>query len=142
MTSSRANVCFLGAALLAIAAVLHLYWAFGGDAGKSISAPELSGRAVFHVPRYSNAVVALGLLAAALLLAVRAGAFGSAVRTPATAVAARVLAVTFALRASGEFHYVGFFKRVRGTPFAHYDTWLYNPLFVCLAVVCVIASLD
>jgi hypothetical protein len=142
MASFRASVCFFGAAILTLAAVLHFYWAFGGDAGQSISAPQLSGRSVFHVPRYSNAVVALGLLASALLLAVRAGAFGSAVRTPATAVVARVLAVIFALRAIGEFHYVGFFKSVRGTPFAHHDTWLYNPLFVCLAVVCATASLD
>jgi hypothetical protein len=142
VTSFRTSVSLLGSAILTIAAVLHLYWAFGGNVGQSISAPELSGRGVFHLPRYSNAVVALGLLAAALLLAVRAGAFGSAVRTPASAVVARVLAVIFTFRAIGEFHYVGFFKSVRGTPFAHYDTWLYNPLFVCLAVVCATASLD
>jgi uncharacterized membrane protein YidH (DUF202 family) len=125
-----------------MAAVLHLYWALGGNAGQSLSAPELSGRAVFHVPRYANALVAVGLSVAALVLAARSGALGSAVRTPATAAAARLLAIGFALRALGEFHYLGFFKSVRGTPFAYYDTWFYSPLFVCLAVICATASLN
>jgi uncharacterized membrane protein YidH (DUF202 family) len=127
---------------LAMAAVLHMYWALGGNAGQSVSAPELSGRAVFHFPRYSNAIVAVGLLVAALVLAARSGMLGSGARTPMTAIAARLLAIGFALRAIGEFHYLGFFKSVRGTPFAYYDTWFYNPLFVCLAVICATASLD
>lgn len=140
--SFRAGLCILGSAILTMAAVLHLYWALGGNAGQSLSAPELSGRAVFHVPRYSNAFVALGLLLAALVLAARAGTFGRAGRTPVTATAARVLAIGFALRALGEFHYLGFFKSVRGTAFASYDTWFYSPLFVCLTVMCATAGRD
>jgi Protein of unknown function (DUF3995) len=87
-------------------------------------------------------LVALGLLAGALVLAARSGALGSAVRTPVTAGAARVMAVGFALRALGDFHFLGFFKSVHGTPFAYFDTWFYNPLFICLAVICATASLD
>lgn len=142
MTAFRAGVCALGAAILSMAAVLHLYWALGGNAGQSVSAPEISGRPVFHLPRYSNALVALGLLAGGLVLAARSGALGSAVRTPVTAYAARVMAIGFALRALGDFHFLGFFKNVRGTPFAYYDTWFYSPLFICLAVICATASLD
>jgi hypothetical protein len=140
--SFRASVCVLGAAILTMAAVLHMYWALGGDAGQSLSAPELSGRAVFHFPRYSNAIVAVGLSVAALVLAARSGVLGSAARTPVTAAAARLLTIGFALRAIGEFHYLGFFKSIRGTPFAYYDTWLYSPLFVCLTIICATASLD
>jgi hypothetical protein len=142
VTAFRAGICILGAAILTVAAVLHIYWAFGGNAGQSVSAPQLSGRAVFHFPRYSNALVALGLLACVLVLAARSGAMGSAVRTPLTAVAARVMAFGFGLRAIGDFHFVGLFKNVHGTPFAYYDSWFYNPLFICLAVICTTASLD
>jgi hypothetical protein len=138
----RAGVSALGAAILLMAAVLHVYWALGGNVGQFVSAPELSGRPVFHLPRYSNALVAVGLLAGALALAARSGALGSAVRTPVTAYAARVMAIGFALRALGDFHFLGFFKSVRGTPFAYYDTWFYCPLFICLAVMCAMASLD
>ena len=137
MRSFRSGVCILGSVILAMAAALHIYWAFGGNAAQSISAPALSGRAVFHVPRYSNAIVALGLVLAALILVARSGVLGTAVRTPLTAIGARVMAIGFALRALGEFHYLGFFKSVRGTQFAYYDTWFYSPLFVCLAVICV-----
>ena len=138
----RSRVCILGSVILAMAAGLHVYWALGGNAGQSISTPELSGRAVFHVPRYSNAIVALGLVVAALILAARSGVLGAAVRTPLTAIGARVMAIGFALRALGEFHYLGFFKSVRGTQFAYYDTWFYSPLFVCLAVICATARSD
>jgi Protein of unknown function (DUF3995) len=140
--SFRAGVCILGSAILTMAAVLHLYWAFGGNSGQSLSAPEFSGRAAFHVPRYANAIVALGLLVAALILVVRSGALGSAVRTQVTAAPARLMAIGFALRALGEFHYLGFCKSVRGTRFAYYDTWFYSPLFVCLAVICATAGSD
>ena len=43
-----------------------------------------------------------------------------------------VVAVAFLARAMGEFRYVGFFKRVRGTQFADLDTRVYSPL--CLAL--------
>jgi hypothetical protein len=140
--SFRSGVCILGTFILAMAAALHFYWAIGGNAAQSVSAPALSERAVFHVPRYSNAIVALGLVVAALILAARSGVLGTAVRAPITAVAARLMAIGFALRALGEFHYLGFFKSVRGTPFSYYDTWFYCPLFVCLAVISATASSD
>ena len=34
----------------------------------------------------------------------------------------------FLARTVGEFRLVGVFKRVRGTPFATWDTWLFTPL--------------
>jgi hypothetical protein len=40
----------------------------------------------------------------------------------------------FVLRAIGEFRLVGFFKSVRGTPFAHWDTWLYSPLSLLIGL--------
>jgi hypothetical protein len=43
-----------------------------------------------------------------------------------------LLAGVFLLRAVGDRKYVGFFKRVRGTAFARWDSRLYAPL--CLAL--------
>jgi catechol 2,3-dioxygenase-like lactoylglutathione lyase family enzyme len=40
----------------------------------------------------------------------------------------------FLLRAVGDFRLVGFFKRVRGTPFARWDTRLFSPLCVALGL--------
>jgi hypothetical protein len=45
---------------------------------------------------------------------------------------AYVLALVFALRALGDFRFVGFFKSMGDEPFRSWDTWLYSPL--CLAI--------
>ena len=47
-------------------------------------------------------------------------------------VGTSLIATAFTLRAVGEFKYVGFFKRIRGTQFARMDTRFYSPL--CLGV--------
>ena len=43
-----------------------------------------------------------------------------------------MLALVFALRAIGDFRYVGFFKSLGDDPFRTWDTWLFSPL--CLAI--------
>jgi hypothetical protein len=45
-----------------------------------------------------------------------------------------VLAVLFGGRAIGERRYVGFFKRVRGTTFAWWDTRVFSPLCAALSL--------
>ena len=73
------------------------------------------------------------LLAVAALIALGAG---GSVALPLPNALVRigiwVLAVVLLLRAIGDFRYVGFFKRVRGTPFAELDTRFFSPL--CLAL--------
>ena len=44
------------------------------------------------------------------------------------------LALGLLARAIGEFKYVGFFKRVRGSRFARLDTLIYSPLCLSLAI--------
>jgi hypothetical protein len=45
-----------------------------------------------------------------------------------------ILAILFALRAMGDFHYVGFFKKVKSTPFALYDTKYFSPFCLYLSL--------
>ena len=81
-------------------------------------------------------VVAIGLCAMAAVLALQIGWLdlpalprdGSIVK-----IATWLIAAAFALRAIGDFRYVGFFKRIRDSRFAHLDTIAYSPLFACLA---------
>jgi hypothetical protein len=47
---------------------------------------------------------------------------------------AYVLALVFALRAMGDFRFVGFFKSMGDEPFRSWDTWLYSPLCLAIAV--------
>ena len=45
------------------------------------------------------------------------------------------LGLVFVLRAIGNLRTFGFFKTVTGTPFADWDTWLYSPLCLLLALL-------
>ncbi len=51
------------------------------------------------------------------------------------------IAVIFILRAIGEFKYVGFFKKIRDTPFGQMDTNYYSPLCLLIGVLIIIIEL-
>jgi hypothetical protein len=120
--------------LLALLGLIHLYWAARGVRGRSVALPERDGRPVMQPGRAGTVAVAGGLFGGALTLLVRLGL----VRWPVPAAWPRrgvwMLAALFGLRAIGEFRYVGIFKRVTGTPFARWDSWLFTPLCIVIAV--------
>jgi len=124
--------------ILVLLAGVHLYWAAGGKAGKSAAVPAANGRPVIKPSAFGTAMVAVGLCAMAALLALRIGWLN----LPALAndsglvkIGVWLIAAVFALRAIGDFRYVGFFKRIRGSRFARLDTLAYSPLCVCLALL-------
>jgi hypothetical protein len=43
--------------------------------------------------------------------------------------------LVFVLRAVGNLRTFGFFKNITGTPFSRWDTWLYSPLCLLLALL-------
>lgn len=63
----------------------------------------------------------------------RSGTLATGLPTFVLRVGAWTIAATFAARTIGEFHYVGLFRRMTGTPFATWDTWLFTPLCAALA---------
>ncbi|MBN3819698.1 DUF3995 domain-containing protein, partial [Paraburkholderia sp. Se-20369] len=78
------------------------------------------------------------LAASACVVAAQAGWLPD-LHPGAVAVGTVVLALIFAVRAVGDFRYVGFFKRIRGSRFARLDTLCYSPL--CAALSLSIASM-
>jgi Protein of unknown function (DUF3995) len=114
-------------------AAIHVYWAIGGRRGADAAIPESDGRPLFRPGRAVTLVVA-GLLAmAATFVLQQVGllpSFGSSLSREGTSA----VAVTMIVRAVGDFRYVGFFKRRRGTRFAQLDTRLYSPLALALGV--------
>ncbi|MFI5181915.1 MAG: DUF3995 domain-containing protein [Thermoanaerobaculia bacterium] len=113
---------------------LHVYWALGGRWGKAAAIPQVGGQPAFTPSRLMTLLVALALFGAAFIAVIR-GYFllSSFPGSPAhwTCIA---LGLLFLLRAIGEFRLVGFFKRVRGTPFATLDTRLFSPLSLLIAI--------
>lgn len=120
------------AGILAVLSLLHAYWALGGHWGKAYAVPVVRGRRSFNPTPLATWVVC-GLLGGAAILVIAA----SQRRLLLLDVGLWGLAGVFALRAIGNLRTFGFFKTIRGTPFARWDTCLYSPLCVVIAVLAV-----
>lgn len=123
----------LAATLLALAG-LHFYWAAGGERGKGVAIPEVEGRPAFTPSPFMTVIVALFLTGAAGVAVLRGHLLLASFPSAPAHGAAIALGFAFLLRAVGEFRLVGFFKRVRGTAFAAWDTWLFSPLCLLIAL--------
>lgn len=120
--------------MLCAIALVHVYWAFGGRLGKRAAIPEQDGVPLLRPTMLGTLAVATALLAGACVVASRAGWLWPNLYPGAIAFAVVALALIFAVRAVGDFRYVGFFKRVRGSRFARMDSVCYSPLCVALSL--------
>jgi Protein of unknown function (DUF3995) len=106
----------------------HFYWAFGGKFGSQAVIPQMEGKMAFQPPVLATIFVALAMLVGAWLS-----------WTPDEKTDNKILiygnlaiGIVFLIRAIGDFKYVGFFKKVKGSLFAKNDSRYYSPL--CLVV--------
>jgi len=131
----RAIAAALIALVLVALAAVHFYWALGGARGRLAAVPEREGRPAFHPGPVACASVGVLLLFATLLVWWSARMWTPG-RIPLTLarLGTGIVAAAFLLRAIGDFKYVGFFKRVRGTGFARSDSRLYTPLCLLLGL--------
>lgn len=130
----------LALAIIGFAASFHLYWALGGRVGYSVSLPQRpDGRPVMahRLPWWRPAAGAVGL--GLLLLAALVLAEAQRLRLPLpeqwTRGALIAVGLAFAARALVPNRHVGFFKTIRTTRWARYDTRLYSPLFLLLGLL-------
>ena len=114
--------------------LLHLYWLFGGRAGITAALPEREGHKAFTPPKFATFVVASALFGFAVLVAALAGWVTTPLSTRVMTWFGYGLSLIFFLRAVGDFNLMGFFKRIRGTRFSKFDTVLYSPLCLFLAI--------
>lgn len=125
-------LCFFLVLTFAALGGIHIYWLLDGRWGLSVAIPTKGAEAsTAYPPPAATLAVALALLGC--------GAYylNVALDTPVLLPdwvhwAGWVIPAAFALRAVGEFNYVGLFKRVKDTPFAQADTRVFVP--ICLAV--------
>jgi len=105
-----------------ILGLIHFYWAFGGTIALNKALPTtIEGVKLFNPGKFLTIVVGIVLLFFAyMVLKIESSIF--------------VLAILFAIRAVGDFHYVGFLKKIKSTPFAIYDTKYFSPLCLYLSL--------
>ena len=127
-------VAILAAAVLLGLGALHAYWAAGGEWGRDVTIPKRDGAPLFTPGPAGTLLVAVLLCAAALVLLGRVGVWGHWLPRWLFVAGTWTLVVVFGGRVVGDFQWFGIFKRITGTPFAWWDTWLYVPLCALLAV--------
>ena len=133
-------VGILAAGVLLGLAALHAYWAAGGEWGTDVTVPKRDGAPLFTPGPAGSVLVAALLFAAALVLLGRLGIWGRRLpRWPFVAGTWTLVAV-FGARVVGDFRWFGLFKRMTGTPFARWDTWLYVPLCAFLAAAALLVA--
>jgi hypothetical protein len=129
----------LAAAILGAIGALHVYWAAGGKSG-GVAIPERNGVPTFTPSKAGTLGVALLLFTAAALVLGRLGLWGVALPSWMFRVGVWGVLVVFVARAVGDFRLVGLFKRVRNSRFAHWDTILFTPLCLLIALLLLVVA--
>lgn len=127
-------MAFTVACVLAVLSALHVYWGMEGIDAPSPVIPEIDGKPVFLPTARDCYAVAAALALASVLVTTRGGLLRSPFPEAWTQIGTISVGAALALRAIGDFHLMGFFKRVRGTPFAQWDTRLFSPLSLVLGL--------
>ena len=115
-------------------ALLHFYWALGGKAISASVVPttDSTGSFAFKPSPFATLVVAFGLVLFALVTLTPLRLFQEIISRDVVFYGNIGIATIFFMRAIGDFRYVGFFKKIKDTPFARHDTRYYIPL--CLFI--------
>lgn len=131
--------------LFLILSVLHIYWAvrslFKPDQSFLLTViPETDKKLAFKPGIGATLLVALALLVAAFISIwgirpMYKGASPGFVSSWWCIYGNLVIAIVLGIRAIGDFRYVGFFKKIRNTRFAYFDTHLFSPLCLFLAIL-------
>jgi hypothetical protein len=117
-----------------VLALWHFRMARAPAAGASGAVPSVEGKPLFVPSTMATVAVGIALLSFAVLVAATSGLLSVALPGVVLVWLSYGLALGLLGRAVGEFRYVGFFKRVRGSRFATLDTWVYSPLCLFLAI--------
>ncbi len=131
------------ALILFIISALHIYWSAGGEWGFGQALPkDKAGNRVINPRKIDCAIVAAGLFSFALFYLIRVEVISIQLPEQVIKYGIWVISVIFALRAVGDFKYIGFTKTIQETDFARLDTRYYSPVCVLLALGGIIIELS
>lgn len=120
----------------------HFYWFFGGKFGFAKVIPSKGEKPnSLSIPKFATLIVAFVLSSFGLLYLLKVDFIRLQLPTWITDYAYWVIPSIFLLRAIGEFNYVGFFKKIKGTEFANADSKMFSPLCLLIAVAGILMQL-
>ncbi|WP_223033720.1 DUF3995 domain-containing protein [Hanstruepera marina] len=121
---------------------IHFNWVIGGKFGFSESLPtKLNGEKVLNPKKADSAIVGIGLTAFGFFYLIKSGLINFNLPVRIMTYGSWIIPAIFLLRAIGEFKYVGFFKQIKETEFSKWDTKLFSPLCLTIAICGIIIQL-
>jgi hypothetical protein len=119
---------------------VHLYWMLGGKKGGLAAIPSDGSKPLFRPTKVATGVVAGTLAIMGWFVLELGNVAGSHLFSESLLFGGGwLLSVVFLLRAVGDFKWVGFSKRKKGTLFAKWDILLFSPLClfigICLMII-------
>ncbi len=121
---------------LIIMGLFHFYWVFGGKVGLDKALPTKDGIKLLNPSKALTFFVGVVLIVFAYIAyALQFYDFTVNENQNFYLYSGIFLSTIFTLRAIGEFNAVGFFKKIKDTEFAIYDTRYFSPLCIILGVV-------
>jgi len=121
--------------IFTVLALVHFYWAAGGTKGlRQVLPADLSGNFLLH----PNKIETYGVGGILMVFSFVAYSLQRGIPPVWAIYAGWIVALLFVLRGVGDFNMVGLFKKIKGTSFAKYDTWVYVPLSFAIALYFII----
>lgn len=117
--------------ILIVISFFHFYWVFGGRIGLDKSLPTTpDGKLLLNPAKPLTFLVGIVILSFAFVAYKLYYDYSNDLYS----YLGWTIGIVFLLRSIGEFNAVGFFKRIKNTSFAKYDTLFYSPLCLYLAL--------
>ncbi len=121
---------------------IHIYWGFGGRWGRDTAVPSNEKNEIVLKPKAIDCfIVGLALLGFGLFVLVKVELLNMLLPLWMTDYLLWIISLIFVLRATGDFKYVGFFKKIKNTDFGVLDTKYFSPLCLLIGILGVIIEL-
>lgn len=123
-------------------AMMHFYWAFGGKWAFENSLPQKeSGEKVLKPKSSECAIVGLLLISFAFFILIKSKIIYIILPIWLSHYGEYLLSIIFIIRAIGDFKYVGFFKKIKQTPFGRLDSKIYSPLCLLIGILLILLKI-
>ncbi|RAI90012.1 DUF3995 domain-containing protein [Algoriphagus yeomjeoni] len=129
-------VAILLIVIFSVLALIHFYWAIGGQWGfESVLPTNEQGQQMLSPKTLDSIIVGSGLTLFAAFYWLTFISVNRKLPFWVRIIGLWVIPLIFGLRALGDFKYIGFFKQIKSTEFAKSDTWFFSPLCLIIAIL-------
>jgi hypothetical protein len=123
----------INALIFTVISGFHFYWAMGGKVGFDVVLPSnTEGYKVLNPSKSITYIASLVFLNIAIFYLRHVEIIHFPMNNTLDNYGLELLFIVLIIRAIGDFKYAGFFKTIKNTPFAHYDSTYYSPLCLFL----------